>query len=196
MTLGILGGTFNPPHLGHVILAQEILNEFNLSKLLLVPCFIPPHKKLEADPGAEERLAMTELLKQYDARIDVLDWEIKAQDISYTITTLERLYESQEYKDYCSIQPPYLIIGDDLAAKFYTWRNPQKILELARIIVARRSTLVVSIDFPHEKAHNALIEISSTMVRKRIQEGKGWEWLCPESVSKYIKDKKLYGANK
>ncbi|HPD79652.1 MAG TPA: adenylyltransferase/cytidyltransferase family protein, partial [Spirochaetales bacterium] len=66
MTLGILGGTFNPPHLGHIILAQEIISEFNLSKLLLVPCYIPPHKMLEADPGADERLAMTELLKQYD----------------------------------------------------------------------------------------------------------------------------------
>lgn len=196
MAIAIFGGTFNPPHLGHMLLSLELISEFNFTKLFLVPCYIPPHKKLRDDPGAEERLAMTTLLKQYDARIDVLDWEIRAQDISYTVTTLERLITIPEYKEYYLSQRPYLIIGDDLAQNFYAWKNPQKILELSQIIVARRSTDAVRINFPHTKAHNVLIEISSTMIRTRIQEGKGWEWLCPEAVSRYIKDKKLYGKNK
>lgn len=196
MSLGILGGSFNPPHLGHIILAQEIIAEFGLTKLLLVPCYIPPHKTLAADPGAEERLAMTRLLMSYDARIDVLDWEILAHEVSYTVNTLEQLSHAQDYMKFTDVSRPYLIIGDDLAKNFYSWKNPEQILAGAAIIVARRSLKTVSIDFPHIKAHNIIMEISSTMVRNRISNHEGWEWLCPSEVTAYIKQKHFYGAGK
>ena len=115
----MFGGTFNPPHLGHLVLAQELLAEFAFDKLLLVPCYLPPHKRVAEDPGAEERLAMTRLLSGYDSKLEVLDWEIRAKSVSYTVDTLERIVGAPEYRDFFSDAKPYLVIGDDLAGDFF-----------------------------------------------------------------------------
>lgn len=190
----MFGGTFNPPHLGHLVLARELLTEFHVDRLLLVPCFIPPHKLVEDDPGAEERLAMTRLLMSYDPRIEVLDWEIRAKSVSYTVETLERIACAPEYQDSLAGEKPYLVIGDDLAGDFFSWKNPKRILEIANVIVARRTLNNAPVEFPHRDAHNVLVEISSTLVRHRIQKGTGWEWLCPAEVCAFIKERGLYGV--
>lgn len=189
MKVAIIGGSFNPPHIGHLILAEEVLATGAYDRVAFVPAYIPPHKIPQNDPGAEVRLEML--------RESVRDWpelmvdtcEMMRQGISYTVDTLE-LFSSRGGIE----GKPGLVIGDDLAADFLdTWKDPSRILELADIIIAHRlheSELTLS--FRHRYLNNVIVSISSTIVRDRVARQSAWHSLVTPGVRRIIETNGLY----
>jgi nicotinate-nucleotide adenylyltransferase len=186
--LGIFGGTFDPPHLGHLIAAEKVRELCKLDQILFIPVFAPPHKSGRAILSAGHRAEMTRLATLGNDRFAVSDIEIKREGNSYTIDTLEQLANQETELS--------LIIGYDQLAMFKTWRRYQDILALSHVIVVARSgseTLidpdllgrVLLIELP-------LIEIASTNIRERVREGRSIRYLVPEPVREYIAREELY----
>jgi nicotinate-nucleotide adenylyltransferase len=192
LKIGILGGTFNPVHNGHMMNALAIMEEFSLDRVLLIPAKRPVHKELEGDASAADRLAMLKLAVGGDGHMDVLTLEMDREEPSYTIYTVEELarrYAGAEL---------FLIMGVDSFNEFDTWREYRRIAEMVTIVVMRRPG-----DSPPRgelleklprvaKAGNPLMDISSSSVRRLIREGKGAGDIVPAPVMQYIKDKRLY----
>ena len=133
MKIAILGGTFDPPHLGHLILADTVIRELNYDKVLFIPSKIPPHKNISGEVSNEDRLNMLKLSIEDDKRFSFDDYELKSEGISYTIKTLNYLYENYDIDGKI-----VLIIGADLIKDFHRWKEPEKISELANIVAVNR----------------------------------------------------------
>jgi nicotinate-nucleotide adenylyltransferase len=199
LRLGILGGTFNPPHLAHLVCAQEAHRELALDRVLLIPAAIPPHKSVEQEPGAEHRLQMCRLAVGDDDRFAVSDVELRRGGPSYTADTLAGL-RSQAPNDEL-----VLILGGDIAAGLPGWHRPEQVLELATVAIAQRRGT------PREKIVQALatlrgserarffemprIGISSTMVRRRVGAGVPIRYFVPDQVLEYIEREGLYRSD-
>lgn len=189
MKLLVLGGTFNPIHMGHLILAEELAVEFSYERVLLIPSFQPPHKRLEDDPGPDARLAMIKLAVFTDPLFIVESCELDRGGVSYTVDTLDYVLSA-----YSLSGKPGLVIGDDLASGFTLWRDPAGIVARADLILARRSgSTPEDFAFPCRFASNLRIPISSTLVRQRVATGGAWRHLVPDGVASYIRDHHLYG---
>ncbi len=185
MKVGILGGTFNPPHIGHLILAKTVKESLGLHKVLFVPANKPPHKNAYLI-APRYRLRMVRLAVKSNSAFEVLDWEIKRGKISYTIDTLRELKKRYPHGDF------FLIIGSDLAKDFYTWKDYAKITKLAKVVVVKRENFplrkkkgFITIDMSH-------IGINSSLVRKFIKKGVSIKYFVPEKVAAYIKKNNLY----
>src|SRR3954463_13078062 len=133
--LGILGGTFNPPHVGHLVMALEALDQLDLDRVLLMPVARPPHKEAPADPGAEVRLELCRLAIAGEERVEVCDLEIERGGASYTVDTLRALHERDAEHELT------FIVGGDMAYSLPAWREPEAFLGLARVAVAQRDGL-------------------------------------------------------
>ena len=200
--IGIYGGSFNPPHLGHLQAARAFYEKLGLDCLLLIPAATPPHKALPADtPSAQDRLEMTKLLAKDLPFAKVDDLELGRQGASYTVDTLEELkvrYPNDEL---------YLCMGTDMFRSFDEWRMPERIAALATIVMAHR----VKAD-PKElqewAAHfretygtepillaNDILPMSSTQIRRLLILG-GAEDFLPPAVLDYIREKGLYGTKR
>jgi nicotinate-nucleotide adenylyltransferase len=188
MRIGILGGTFNPIHIGHLILAEEARRLLKLDRVIFVPCYLPPHKSAKGVISALSRFEMVkEAIKSHRGFV-ASDIEIRARKKSYTFLTLEKLRRR--------FSPPtvlFLIIGSDATEELSRWRNFTRILELARIVIAERP------GFPVESkpVWSRLIRIpqlaiSSSDIRRRIKEGLSIRYLVPGMVEKYIASHRLY----
>jgi len=184
--IGVLGGTFNPPHIGHILLAKFAREELNLDKVLFIPCYIPPHKKNLRIPPASVRLRMVKAAVRSCKEFEVSDLEIKRKGISYTVDTLTEL------KKKYPLAKLYLIIGGDLLKGLKKWKDFGKIKKLAVIAAAKRKKIksqkiqgVVFLDFPR-------IDISSSYIRKRVFLGKSIDFLVVKPVQKIIKQYNLY----
>ena len=188
--LGILGGTFDPIHEGHIAIAKHVLQAFKLDRIAFIPCFSPPHR----DPpiaSPEHRLAMTKLAIQGHPQFFVNDYEIQQQKISYTINTLKYLH--QKHPD----ESLFLILGDDAFSQFQTWHQWEKITDYAELIVVTRTdknnrptlpTLSDKIHFDNITP----IPVSATQIRASIRAGrKNIVGLHP-AVEKYILENKVY----
>jgi nicotinate-nucleotide adenylyltransferase len=194
--VGILGGTFNPPHLGHLVCAQEARAQLDLDQVLLMPVAAPPHKPLEDDPGAEVRLELCRLAAADDEWLEASDLEVARGGASYTVDTLSELHERRPGDELT------WIAGGDMAASLASWREPERVLALARFAVAERDGAlraqvegeveslggrdsVVFLDMP-------LIGISSTSIRRRVAAGLPIRYLVPDAVVAYIAEHGLY----
>ncbi len=196
MRTGILGGTFNPPHIAHLIIAQEALVDLALDRVLLIPARIPPHKRVEEEPGAEHRLALCELAFGADERFEISGIELQRPGPSYTVDTLLELSSTAPDNEL------FLIVGGDIAAGFASWREPERVLSLARLAVAkRRGTPTGAIETAlaglrgGERAEffgMPRIGISSTMIRRRVRLGQPIRYLVPDAVAEYIDTHGLY----
>jgi nicotinate-nucleotide adenylyltransferase len=198
MRIGILGGTFNPPHLGHLVCAQEAYCELDLDQVLLIPAGLPPHKPVDAEPGPEHRLQLCRLAIQGDDRFAVSDLELRRDGPSYMVDTLPEL----------STQAPtnelFLILGGDIAAGLPQWREPERVLELATVAIAkRRGTSQASVQRALDQLRGGerarffqmpRIGISSTMVRRRVRAGQPIRYFVPDGVVDYISEHGLYAA--
>jgi nicotinate-nucleotide adenylyltransferase len=197
--LGILGGTFNPPHLAHLALARCALSQLQLECVALMPSHTPPHKHALDDPGPAQRLRMCRLAVAGEERLCACDLEVKRPGPSYTVDTLQALHALRP-----DIQPT-LILGSDVARTLPTWRSPERLLSLARLAVAERAgenraevlAAVRSLGAAAEQVRfldMPPLDISSSMVRQRAAEGGDLvEWLGPVMAS-YISRHKLYRA--
>lgn len=196
MRIGILGGTFNPPHLGHLVCAQEAHRELTLDRVLLIPTRVPPHKPHEEEPGAAHRLALTRLAIDDDERLAVSDLELRRDGPSYTVDTLEQLSAQEPHTELV------LIVGGDIAAGLPQWRSPGRVLELATLAVAkRRGTARSAVDQALARVPGGdrsqffampRIGISSTMIRRRVRAGQPIRYFVPDAVAGYIHDHGLY----
>ncbi|MFZ0379004.1 MAG: nicotinate-nucleotide adenylyltransferase [Solirubrobacteraceae bacterium] len=199
MRIGILGGTFNPPHLAHLICAQEAFLQLGLDRVVLIPARIPPHKPVEEEPGPEHRLELCRLATQGDEhRFEVSDVEIAREGPSYTVDTLQELRSSAPDHEL------FLIVGGDIAAGLTDWREPERVLSFATLAIAkRRGTSRVDVD----NALRALrggeraqffrmprIAISSTMLRERVRAGDSIRYYTPDPVISYIDRHHLYAG--
>jgi nicotinate-nucleotide adenylyltransferase len=197
--LGILGGTFNPPHLGHLICAQEAYLHLRLDRVMLIPAHIPPHKAVEEDPGAEHRLELCQIAVRGDERLVVSDIEVQRDGPSYTVDTLEVL------KTRAPDTELFLIVGGDIAAGFPRWREPERVLSLASLAVAQREgTDRSTIDAALAQVKGGdratffpmpMISISSSAIRDRTRASQPIKYMVPDAVAAYISDHGLYGGN-
>jgi nicotinate-nucleotide adenylyltransferase len=187
--VGIFGGTFDPIHLGHLITAQSVKEIRNLEKIIFIPASISPHKNNVRTSSPEDRLNMIKLAVDDISFFDYSDIEVKKGGVSYTIDTLRELK-----KKYNEIE---LIIGYDNIFSFHTWKEPDEIFKLAKIIVLKRKSSQPP-QFEDKYYHQAVfvqtrgIEISATDIRERVKNGKSINFLVPPNVMKYIYDHKLY----
>jgi nicotinate-nucleotide adenylyltransferase len=197
--IGILGGTFNPPHLGHLICAQEAYLQLGLDRVTLIPARIPPHKAVEDEPGAEHRLELCRLaIRGDEQRLAVSDLEIARDGPSYTVDTLEALHSSAPDHEL------YLIVGGDIAAGLPDWHEPERVLSLATLAVAkRRGTPQTAVDDALGSLQGGertrffrmpRIAISSTMLRERVKSGQPIKYYVPDRVAGYIKRHHLYAG--
>ena len=194
MKLGIIGGSFNPIHLGHLFLADQACSALGLDRVVFIPAFLSPFK-LEAgtnqQSNAKDRIDMTAAAISGDFRYAIDNCEIKREGISYTINTIEDIIER-----YLPAGKPVLIIGDDLVGDFPKWRKYERILELAEIAVVRRFNSEAGVySFPCIPIDNEMMDISSSKVRRKISEGSEWRSLVPSAVRVIIEDRRLYGYN-
>ena len=192
MKIAILGGTFDPPHLGHLILADTVIRELNYDKVLFIPSKIPPHKNISGEVSNEDRLNMLKLSIEDDKRFSFDDYELKSEGISYTIKTLNYLYENYDIDGKIA-----LIIGADLIKDFHRWKEPEKISELANIVAVNREESD-NLDKENIEQYNIKIiiapriDISSTLIRERIKKNKAFRYFLNDKVYNYIISNKLY----
>jgi nicotinate-nucleotide adenylyltransferase len=194
--IGILGSAFNPPHLGHLALAQEALWQLELSEIVLMPTGEAPHKRIVDDPGREQRLAMTRLAAADDSRFSVSTLEVERDGPSYTYETLELLAE--ERGDTGLV----FVMGADAAVGLESWREPRRVVELARLAVARRSgvseaEVAAVLRSLGAEGRSTMLEmpqfgVSSSSVRERAAAGRPLRYLVPESVARFIEEKQVY----
>nr|AGS52618.1 nicotinate-nucleotide adenylyltransferase bacterial NadD family protein [uncultured bacterium contig00042] len=193
MKLGILGGSFNPVHLGHLFIADKVISALKLDRVVMIPANISPFKQVEEGISigcsSGDRLEMLAAAVAGDSRLTIDDCEIRREGVSYTIDTLKDITAR-----YIPDDKPFLIIGDDLADDFPKWRDSAGILSLADIVIARRfNSAKKKYPFPNISIVNDVMDISSHMIRQMISEGKDWKSLMPSAVAAIIKDKRLYG---
>lgn len=192
MKIAILGGTFDPPHLGHLILADTVLKELNYDKVLFIPSKIPPHKNISGEVSNEDRLNMLKLSIEDNKRFSFDDYELKSEGISYSIKTLNYLYQNYNIDGKIA-----LIIGADLIKDFHKWKEPEKISELANIVAVNREENENLFKENIEKYKIKIIiapriDISSTLIRERIKKNKAFRYFLNDKVYDYIISNKLY----
>jgi nicotinate-nucleotide adenylyltransferase len=194
--VGVLGGTFNPPHLGHLVCAQEAYVQLELDQVLFVPARTPPHKPVEDEPGPEHRLELCRLAVSGDERFAVSDAELAREGPSYTVDTLTELHSNAPDNDL------FLIVGGDIAAGLVNWHEPERVLSLATLAVAkRRGTARAVVEEALKQLRGGeqtrffrmpRIGVSSTDVRERVRHGLPIRYLVPAPVEGYIAEKGLY----
>lgn len=191
MRIGLFGGTFNPIHVGHLINAQYIREEFDLHQVLFVPAKYPVHKKLENNITAEHRLEMIKLAIAGNNGFEVSSIELDRESSSYSIYTARQLLDENSGNEY------YFILGYDAFNDIDTWKDYEELFRLVKFIVMKRpgDRLDSKFDRFAERilcGDNPVIEISSSAIRRRIREGNTIQYLVPEVVREYIIQKGLY----
>ena len=187
MKIGILGGTFNPVHIGHLILAEEAREKLGLDKVIFVPAYLPPHKDTTDIAPALMRLVMLKLAARGNRFISVSDTEIKRDGRSYTIDTI------REFKIKFPGDELYFLIGSDLLTYLADWKDLNEILTMVKFIAATRP------GYPLERIPNYIdtipiraVDISGFEIRKAVKLNKSFRYLVTEAVYKYIVKKGLY----
>ncbi len=188
MRIGILGGTFDPPHVGHLIAAQDTFDALSLDKLLFIPARVPPHKQHETVSPADVRLRMVSAAIDGDERFEASDVELRRTGPSYTIDTL------RELKERFPADALFLLVGVDQVREFATWREPEEVLRCAQLVMLTRGGIEEAPqgDIVHATVPVTRIDISSTLVRQRARAGLPIRYLVPEAVEKMIVTERLY----
>jgi nicotinate-nucleotide adenylyltransferase len=188
--LGVLGGTFDPPHIGHLLAASDACESLSLDKLLFVPAAVPPYKSRSVQGSPAQRLRMLELTVGDDPRFEASRLEVDRDGLSFTVDTLAAL----------SAQLPgaslFMLIGEDLATQIASWRDAARIAELATIVVLVRSTAVTASalesSLPMTRLATRRIELSSTEIRDRVQAGRSIHGFVTDAVAAFIDAAGLY----
>ncbi len=203
--IGILGGTFNPLHMGHLIMAEEVCKRHHLSKVIFIPAYIPPHKYVDDLTDAGHRYQMTKEAINKNDKLEVSDLEIKRKGRSYTIDTVQEILA--HYGEECEV---FLIIGADSLNELELWKDIKRLSQLCHFVIVNRpgystdaSTRLVELignnnilDMERLRIEIKPVGISSTDIRKRINDGIEIKGLVPECVEAYIKEHGLYSSLK
>ena len=198
MRVGIFGGAFNPPHIGHLMCAQEALIQLELDKVVFMPVGEAPHRELTGDPGPEARLELVELAISDDSRFETSRAEIDRPGPSYTVDTLRELREKSPEDEL------FLILGGDQAAALPAWHEPEEVMALATVAVVERSNWsrnaigikvgrlpgaerIRYLDMP-------VVQVSSSSIRRRVAEDLPIRYMVPDKVADHIGTGGLYRA--
>lgn len=198
--IGILGGTFNPVHMGHLIMAQDALEIFDLSKVLFVPCDLPPHKDASQLASAAHRAAMLEKAIEDNPDFEICDIEIRRGGTNYSIDTVRHLRKLHPRHDL------FFIIGSDTLMELYQWKDIKELLRLCRFVTFIRpgfdpqkssgKALKLEIGLSRNLIKNVVavhqIDISASDIRYRAAEGMSIRYLVPSFVEIYIAEHNLY----
>lgn len=185
--IGVLGGTFDPIHLGHLAVASEVCHALELDRVLLVPALRQPFKDDDGHATPQQRLEMCRLAVANDDRLAVSDVDIARGDITYTVDTLTDLHAAHPGANF------FFIAGADAIARLSEWREPQRLRTLARFVAVGRP----GHDAPTPDATQLVVDapqigVSSTEVRRRRRTGAPVRYLVPDSVAEYIVQHSLY----
>lgn len=183
----VIGGTFNPVHIGHLYLAEEVKKQIEYERVIFVPSHIPAHKKMDGCTTPEERLEMLHLATEANDII-VDDSEIRRGGISYMIKTIDDLENRYPVNGKIG-----MVIGDDLVEGLPKWKQWTALQERIDLIVAHRKRAdKVDCPYPHQYIDNIILPISSSSIRDRIRSDRAYRYLVPEPVYRYIVDRGLY----
>jgi nicotinate-nucleotide adenylyltransferase len=187
--LGLFGGTFDPPHIGHLLAAVDAAERLSLDRLLFVPAAVQPLKGASTHADPAQRLAMTQLVAGDDPRFGVDPIEIERTGLSYTVDTLSAVAEREPAAE------RFLLVGADVLESFAKWREPGRVLELATLVVLRRGDEPVRRP-PSEREIVVLptrrVDVSSTEIRARVRTGRSIRGFVPDAVAAYIGAAGLY----
>lgn len=196
--IGVMGGTFNPIHYGHLMIAENAREQFSLEQVLFVPTGRSPLKHKQQVTDKVHRCAMVDLAISDNPCFTLDELEIKSTEVSYTFLTVKKL------KEYYISSELFFILGADSLFDFESWRNPELILENCSILAAyrehqRQEEFFHQISYLNEKYPRKFcpldtpnLEVSSQEIRQRVSEGRSIRYLVPEAVETYIRDNKLY----
>ena len=190
MRIGILGGSFNPPHLGHLVMAQEAHAQLGLDKVVFMPVATPPHKELDGDPGPEARYELCRLAVAKDERLEVSRLELDRGGPSYTVDTLRAIHERSPRDELI------FIVGGDMAHSLPAWREPEEVLRLATLAIAERESIrrddiaeqLRSLGEPDRFRFFEMprIDVSSSLVRRRVRASQPIRYLVPDDVVRVV----------
>lgn len=185
--IGLYGGTFDPLHVGHLIVASDAFEALELDRLLFIPSADPPHKRGQVRASAERRLEMVRAAIAGDPRFGVEDLELRREGASYTVDTLRDLRERNPGCDF------FFLVGVDQVREFHSWREPEEVARLARLaVVSRGGEHAEDVDLPLERVDVTRIDLSSTDIRRRVAEGESIRYLVPDAVREIVEREALY----
>jgi len=185
MNIGILGGTFDPPHLGHLLIAEEVREALKLDEVWFIPTYTPPHKA-ETQTKSLDRLQMLERAIESNPYFSVNTIELERSGKSYTFETMKTL--RAEYPEHTF----YFIIGADMVEYLPHWNRIDELMELVQFVGVKRTGYHLETDYPIITVDIPMIDVSSSMLRKRLQNEKSITYLVPDNVYRFIKENHLY----
>jgi len=193
MRIGLFGGTFDPIHIAHLIVAETVRSDFSLDRIFFIPAALPPHKGRKRLTPIRARLEMLHLAVEGQSGFFVSDVEMQRGEVSYTIDTVRWFQEREEWAG----DDFYLILGGDSLLELGTWKDPEQILDTIPILVVRRPGF--DMDRVEERflkrvvfVNAPFVAISSTEIRQRVHEGKSIRYWVPDKVEAYIRREGLY----
>ena len=190
MRLGVLGGTFDPPHVGHLLAASDAFEALALDKLLFVPAKVPPFKSRTVQASPDQRQQMLELTVGSDPRFEASRIELDRDGLSFTVDTLEALAKETPGVSL------FMLIGEDLATQIASWRDAARIVDLATIVVLVRATSdeqsALESTLPMTRLATRHIELSSTEIRERVKAGRSIHGFVTDAVAAFIDAAGLY----
>jgi nicotinate-nucleotide adenylyltransferase len=184
--LGLFGGSFDPPHVGHLLVVADAYEALALDQLVFVPAAVQPLKARQPSASAQHRLAMVGLLVGDDPRFSVDPVEIDREGLSYTVDTLAAFAE--RYSDAAR----FFLVGTDVLASFAQWREPEQVLRLATLAVMQRAGETGPIPAGAVRVETRRVDVSSTEIRERVRTGRPIRGFVPEAVAAYIAAERLY----
>ncbi|WP_297817485.1 nicotinate-nucleotide adenylyltransferase [uncultured Lactobacillus sp.] len=189
MQIGIMGGTFNPVHMAHLVMAEQVRKKLHLDEIWFIPTNIPPHKELAGNVSAKDRCAMLELATHTNPHFHVKLFEIMRGGVSYTVDTLRYLKKRAPKNHY------YLIMGSDEVNDFENWHEPETIALLSTLVGVRRPNYPQKPKYPMIWVDAPDLDISSSMIRQNVATGNSIRYLVPEEVRLYIESRGLYAGD-
>ena len=185
--VGILGGTFNPPHLGHLIIAEQVRDQLDLDKIVFLPTAEPPHSSINKKTiSSDIRVELLDLAIHTNPNFEMELYEVEKGGKNYTYNTMKALVDLYPAVDF------YFIIGADMIEDLPTWHEIDKLVELVQFVGVNRPGYAVETDYPLIMVDVPLVDISSSAIRKKVAQGCSIQYLVPENVRNYIEREGLY----
>lgn len=184
--VGILGGTFNPPHVGHVLIAEQVRDQLGLDMILFMPTSTPPHQEEKEAIDGQTRLLMTQQAIARNPYFQIEAYEVSQKGKNYTfdtMTALKSMYPETEF---------YFIIGADMVEDLPNWHRVDELVHLVQLVAVRRPGFSLESDYPLIKVDIPEMDISSSMIRQMIAEGRSIRYLVEDSVRDFIREEGLY----
>lgn len=184
--IGLLGGTFNPPHLGHLIIAEQVRNQLDLEKILFIPSAEPPHKEEKKAIDASHRLAMLNEAVKGNSGFSIEEAELERGGKSYTYDTIVDLKKADPDVEY------YFIIGADMVEDLKNWYKIDELIHIVQFVAVNRPSYSLETPYPVIGVDVPNIDISSTLIRQKVKDDCTIRYLVPQEVENYIESKGLY----